>query len=172
MVFQGLYGYIYTRMGLIVAAFMLGLVVGAPSGRALCRRGASWSWGGLFVILAILLLGALEVPRMMSLVYRSIGHPILGPAFEVGFYVIVAGLGFLTGAAFPPANMIFTEAGGSLGAASAVTDASDHLGAALGALLIGVVMLPVLGVAAACGLLAALMAAALLALASAAISRQ
>jgi spermidine synthase len=171
LVFQGLYGYIYTRMGVIVAAFMLGLVVGAPSGRALCRRGARWSWGGLFIILVALLLVAFAVPRIMLLAYRWMGRPVLGVGLEASFYLMVAWLGFLTGAAFPPANMIFTNAGGSLGTASAVTDASDHLGAALGALLIGVVLLPVLGVAGACRLLAVLMVAALLALGSAAVAQ-
>jgi len=172
MVFQGLYGYIYTRMGVIVAAFMLGLVVGAPTGRKLCRRGAAWGWGALFSVLAALLLGALAVPRIMLLAYRCMGDPLLGAGLEVSFYLMVAWLGFLTGAAFPPANLIFTEAGGSLGTSSAVTDASDHLGAALGALLIGVVLLPVLGVDGACALLAILMIAALLGLGSAAICRQ
>jgi spermidine synthase len=172
MVFQGLYGYIYTRMGVIVAAFMLGLVIGAPTGRALCRRGAVWGWGSLFVVLGAQLLGALSVPRIMLLAFRWMGHPVLGAGLEVSFYLMVAWLGFLTGAAFPPANLIFTEAGGSLGTASAVTDASDHLGAALGALLIGVVLLPVLGVDGACALLAVLMAAGLMALTAAAVARQ
>ncbi len=171
MVFQGLYGYIYACMGVIVAAFMLGLVVGAPTGHALCRRGAAWGWGGLFAILGALLLGALAVPRMMLLTYRCMGHPVFGMGLEASFYLMVAGLGFLTGAAFPSANLIFTDAGGSLGNASTVTDASDHLGAALGALLIGVVLLPVLGVDGACGLLAVLMIAALLVLGSAVICR-
>ncbi len=172
MVFQGLYGYLYTRMGVIVAAFMLGLVIGAPTGRALCRRGLAWAWGSLFVVLGVLLLGALTVPGIMLLAYRCMEHPLLGGAFEAGFYLMVAWLGFLTGTAFPPANLIFTEAGGSLGAAGSVTDASDHLGAALGALLIGVVLLPVLGVDGACALLAVLMVTGLLVLGSAAICRQ
>ncbi len=59
--------------------------------------------------------------------------------------------------------MIFTGNGSSLGAASAILDASDHIGAALGALCIGVVLLPVYGVDAACSILSTLMGAALLA---------
>jgi spermidine synthase len=172
MAFQGLYGTVYSRMGFIVAAFMLGLVVGAPTGRRLCRRGVTWAWRGLFAILAVLLLDALAVPHIMVVAYRSLGHLFWGTAFEIGFYIQVAVLGFLTGAAFPPANMIFTENGGSLGAASAITDASDHLGAALGALLVGVVLLPVLGVDGACRLMAALMLTALMTLAAAYICRR
>jgi predicted membrane-bound spermidine synthase len=48
-----------------------------------------------------------------------------------------------------------------------VTDAADHLGAAAGALAIGVVLLPVLGITASCVLLAALKAFGLLLLAGA-----
>ena len=172
MVFQGLYGYVYARMGLIVAVFMLGLVVGAPSGLMVCRWRVGWSWAGLLLIVIVLLLAAAAVPRVMLLAYRFMGHATVGRLLEGGFYLMVAGLGLLTGAAFPLANRLYADAGGSLGVASAVTDASDHLGAALGALLVGVVLLPVLGVDGVCSLLVAVMAAALLVVLSAAAVRR
>jgi spermidine synthase len=172
MAFQGVYGTVYARIGLIVAVFMLGLVVGAPSGLMVCRWRVGWRWAGLLSILIVLLLAAAAVPRVMLLVYRFMGHATLGRLLEGAFYLMIAGLGLLTGAAFPLANRLYADAGGSLGVASAVTDASDHLGAALGALLVGVVLLPVLGVDGVCSLLVALMAAALMVVLSAALVRR
>lgn len=164
MALQGLYGYLYTRMGLIVAAFMLGLVAGAPTGGAVCRRGPAWCWRGCFASVGGLLCIALVAPLMVRTAHAAMAQPLLGRVLECGFYMLVGGVGFLTGTAFAPANLIFVSASGSLGAASAITDASDHFGAAIGALLIGVVLLPVLGVTIASSLLAALMGVMLLVL--------
>ena len=156
MVLQGLYGYVYARMGLIVAAFMGGLVVGAFSGRIMGRLGARYVWLALLALELLLVVMALGVPRFTTIAHRFTGHATLGPALEAGVYLLVAALGWFTGAEFPLGNRLFVDAGGSLRAASAVTDASDHLGAAIGALAVGVVLVPLLGVRPACLVLAAL----------------
>lgn len=168
-IFQSLHGYVYTRMGLIVAAFMLGLVIGAPCGKVFAQGRRAWvTAAGLEVLLLAL---ALAVPLMV----RAAGLPALGRGLgltfvEVLFYGMVSLIGWAVGAEFPLGNRIFCDAGGSTGAAAAVTDASDHFGAAAGALVMGVLLVPVLGIAASCAVLAAMKVFGLLCLGSAALA--
>ena len=161
LMFQSLYGYVYTRMGLIVAMFMLGLVAGAASGRAMAHgRGR----------IPLLWLAGME----MFLLVCALAVPRLGIGFstwrfgEAAIHVCVVVVGWAVGVEFPLANRVFRHAGGNLGSAAAITDASDHLGAAFGALIVGVVLVPVLGIAASCSVLAAFKGAGLLCLAAAA----
>ncbi len=163
-VYQSLYGYVYGRIGLIVGLFMLGLVLGAPSGRWLARRGYRTIICMLGTIETFLLLFACIVPLTMR---------IAAAADSVGEGVIclcVVVVGWAVGAEFPLANGLLRCAGSSVGTAAAVADASDHLGAALGAMVVGVLLLPVLGIAATGLVLATLKAAALLCLAGATIA--
>lgn len=167
-VFQGLFGYVYTRMGLIVAAFMLGLVLGAPSGRRMASGTARSSWLALAAVDVFLLVLPLLISALVSL---EVPKGSLAWMIAEGLvYMAVAVTGFAVGAEFPLANRAFLETGskGSFGAA--VTDASDHLGAASGCILMGVVLVPVVGIPGACLILAAIKGVSLVCLGSAAIA--
>jgi len=169
-VFQGLYGYVYTRIGLIVAMFMLGLVAGAPSGRMLAHRGQRFA---LFCMAGVelLLLGfALCVPMLAALEAVPANISRFSALAEPVTYLAVCVVGWAVGAEFPLGNRLFCDAGGRAGVAAAVTDASDHVGAAIGALVVGVLLVPVFGMASSCTLLAALKGAGLLCLLSACLA--
>jgi predicted membrane-bound spermidine synthase len=84
--------------------------------------------------------------------------------------VTVTLVGWCVGAEYPLVNRLFTAAGGSVGSAAAITDAADHLGAAVGSLFAGVLLVPVAGLGVSCMLLGAVKAASLLLLVSAAIA--
>ena len=163
-VYQSLYGYVYGRIGLIVGLFMLGLVAGAPSGRWLAARGHRLAACLLGSIEALLLVFACLVPGIMRFVAAS------GSRGEGVICLCVAAVGWAVGAEFPLANGLLRRAGVSVGVAAAVTDASDHLGAAVGALVVGVLLLPVLGIEATGLVLASVKAAALLCLAGSLIA--
>lgn len=169
-VFQGLYGYVYTRMGLIVAMFMLGLVLGAPSGRMMAK-GKQWcAWSAMGGLELLLLLFALAVPKLVDMASLPGGTEQLLRWSEIVIYLAVAVVGWAVGAEFPLGNRLFCDAGGTVGTAAAITDASDHMGAAAGCLVVGVILVPVFGIGASCVVLAALKCAGLLCLASAVIS--
>jgi len=72
----------------------------------------------------------------------------------------------MVGAEFPLANRLFCDAGGSAPTAAALTDAADHLGAAVGCVLTGVLLVPVMGIAPTCFILMGLKLMSLLMLAS------
>jgi spermidine synthase len=150
LVFQGLYGYIYTRIGLIVAMFMLGLVAGAPSGRWMAGKGGRMPWllmGAVELLLAVFPFAIILLVHAAAL---PAGSTSLLRALEAAVYGCVVVAGWAVGAEFPLGNRLLMDAGGSVGAAAAVTDASDHCGAALGSLLVGVLLVPVFGLRAAC----------------------
>ena len=161
LVFQGLYGYIYTRIGLIVAMFMLGLVAGAPSGRWMAAKRGRMPWllmGGVELLLAVF---PLVIILLVRLAAGPGGNPILLRGLETAVYGCVAVAGWAVGAEFPLGNRLYMDAGGTVGAAAAITDASDHAGAALGSLAVGVVLVPIFGLRAACLALCAVKSAGL-----------
>ncbi len=165
-VFQNLHGYIYARIGLIVAMFMLGLVTGAPSGMIMAG-GRRWiSWCAMACLELILFLLILIIPVLLSVASRP-GAGIASQWSEWIIYLAVAFTGWVVGAEFPLVNKLFRDAGGNTGHAAAVTDAYDHAGGAIGAVAMGVVFVPVFGIGAACFLMATLQCVGILCLASA-----
>ena len=140
-IFQSVYGYIYTHIGLIVGMFMMGLVAGAATVNSLQHKFKLNSWHTMMVVEGILFILALLLPYLVS------GTYVMG---EFVFYLAVTIVGWLAGAEFPLGNKLFYEAGGSVGIAAALLDASDHLGAATGAIVVGVLLLPLLGINGTC----------------------
>jgi len=170
-IFQGLYGYVYSMMGLIVAVFMLGLVLGAPSGRMMAGKGAFVLWFSIALIEALLLVIALAVPGLFDLVSTVSGSGRLMKLFEILIYVSVGVIGWAVGAEFPLVNRLYSESGVSVGRSAAVTDVADHLGAAVGAVVVGVVLVPVMGIEISCVVIAAVKCLGLLGLAAAFVSK-
>lgn len=144
-IFQAVFGYVYARIGMIVAMFMMGLVLGSSSGKILCSMARGLRTSGVVLCLESLILVTVLCIPFLSMM-----------ASESAMYCVVMLVGWLVGAEFPVCNRMFREAGGSLRGAAAVTDASDHIGAALGALVTGILLVPVLGIASTCMILAAL----------------
>jgi hypothetical protein len=127
LVFQSLYGYVYTRIALIVAVFMLGLVLGAPSGSALSAGGGRWTWLVLAACEILLLLCAAAIVPAVNFAGGAGG---LGARSEALILLLVAAAGWAVGAEFPVCNRLYCRAGGAVGAGAAITHASDHVGAA------------------------------------------
>jgi len=162
--FQNLYGYIYQRIGWIIALFMAGLVVGAW---ATDRRtdparagGKSFKTSRRLLIVLDVLLAVLSwsAPPVLTLLYHLPTGPHTFRLVEVCVSLMVVLTGLLGGAAFPPAGRVQAALRAATGQAAARIVAADHLGACLGALLTGLLLVPVLGIVAAVGLLATLKA--------------
>jgi hypothetical protein len=128
---QSTLGSVYAEIGGLSAAFMAGLVGGAMVAR---RRG----WDGDRVLAASLLGGA-----GLSLTVAS-GLPLLAPRSAIVPLLVVAGV--LTGASFPA---LATRAGaGDSRRGAGRGFAADEIGAAVAALVVGLVLLPWAGFAA------------------------
>jgi len=168
--FQSLYGYVYQRIGWIIALFMAGLVAGcgAMSRQAGRRKDpeqlAAYLWSrliGVDVLLAVL-------AGLVPVVLPALGAMQTTPASLAVVEWLVSGLvlvtGLLGGAAFALAGGLQSAGTRRPDAAAGVVVGADHAGACLGALATGLVLVPVLGTAAAAMLLAGLKAASALVL--------
>lgn len=158
--FQNSFGYIYEKVGLIVGVFMFGLALGGAGATALVGRRRR-VMGPLLGVNLVLVLFAAGLPWWLGLLAR-----LGGRAQEAGFAGLVWTSGLLTGAVFPLAADLFRRAdavpsGAGVAHAAGRLDWADHVGACAGALLTGVIVVPVMGVAEACLGVAALSASSL-----------
>lgn len=149
--YQNTYGYLYQEIGLVVALFMTGLALGSIVATSRLRKRST--------DVAVLLL-ALEIAiAVFALALPGLLHAagtVAGLEFgKLFFLAVVVAAGFVTGAEFPVANAVFLRAGGKMGVSAALTDSTDHLGAAVGAFLTGVVLIPVFGTVKTCVFLSA-----------------
>jgi spermidine synthase len=170
--FQSLYGYVYNWIGLLITAFMAGLALGGwlmartlpvatiltgavlPDSRRM--RGIL-----LRLELALILFWAL-LPILLVLVYSQSGPQVVSAFTQVLFFLLNALAGFLVGAQFPVANQIWLQGRHAGERATGVLYATDLAGAALAAVLVSVLFLPLLGMVETCVLAAVLKVGSLL----------
>ena len=165
--FQNLYGYVYQRIGWIIAVFMAGLVVGCAwvdrrSRRyAVGERAAERLWRRLVAVDVLLTVLAVLVPVLLPALGATSG-PAAFALVEWAVLVMVALTGVLGGSAFALAGGLQLAATGRAGEAAGGVIGADHAGACLGALLTGILLVPVFGTAACAFLLAGIKASAVM----------
>ncbi|KXK25528.1 MAG: spermidine synthase [Candidatus Brocadia sinica] len=86
------------------------------------------------------------------------------------FFIGIAGI--LTGLEFPLVNKIFIQQNKDIAISAGATNGADHIGAFLGAILTGVIFLPLLGVFGTCLILATLNIASLILIAFSVLCRK
>ena len=133
--FQVEYGYVYNWIGALVGAFVAGLAIGGLAG-----NGA----GARRLALADMFVTAMPVAMLGVL---SAAPSVVGP--DAGRFLILglaAAAGFVTGFQFPIAAAALQARGAAEREAGGILETADHLGACLGALLTGVMIVPALGI--------------------------
>ena len=148
--FQNIYGYIYERMGVIVAVFMVGLAFGGYITNRIIQK-SNLKWVNLLMVVE----GAIGFYALVLpfIIYVLSFYSI---AAEVGLTCFIGIAGVLTGLEFPLVNKLFMQSNKDMAVSAGVTDGADHIGAFLGAILTGVIFLPLLGVFGTCLILATL----------------
>jgi len=157
--FQNLYGYVYQRVGWIVALFMGGLVVGCLLGGSGPRVGADVLrekrvWRRLVLVDVLLAVLAASGPVVLPALAVLQAHPRALVLVEGCISLLVVVTGVLGGATFALAGRLQLRFSGRPGAAAGAVVSADHIGACLGALLCGVILVPVFGTVATAVLLA------------------
>ncbi len=148
--YQSLFGSLYQELGLIVAAFMGGLVLG---GVWINRRLDKHPGSSKFLGVVLLVLAGFTTALPWIQLPASLGVlPLWAGQILLLLLVLAAGVG--TGVVFPLSAHISVLSGRPLARAAGTLNAVDHLGAALGAFLTGVILVPVLGRTTTCLLLA------------------
>jgi spermidine synthase len=169
--FQNLYGYVYQRVGWIIALFMGGLVIGCALGNMASRRKVAresgsqtismspadisaplWRW--LVIVDCLLAVLALAVPLLLPILATMQTSRSAFTLVELCVSIMVGFTGVLGGAAFGLAGRLQLQATGLSGSAAGTIVGADHAGACLGALLSGILLVPVFGTAVAAYVLA------------------
>jgi spermidine synthase len=155
--FQTLYGYVYHWIGLLIAAFMAGLGLGGLVGTRRSVRSAE-ARPALLKLEGALVLYWILLPVLLGVLHSGISHPLVF-AFTQGVLTALNALaGFLVGFQFPLANKIWMESRGDRKGVAGALYAWDLVGAFLGAIVVSVILIPVLGLLGTC-LLAAMLKA-------------
>ena len=148
--FQILYGCVYHRVGLIVAMFMLGLGIGSYTMNRVLDR---WNRRDL----AKLEFGVALYATCLPLALIGLGHlgstAVAGAVSQIAIPLLALVLAVLVGLEFPLAGKADFR---SVSSTAARLYTADYLGAALGALLVSTLLIPVMGVVAVCLLAAGL----------------
>ncbi len=152
--FQNMYGYVYERIGLIIAAFMIGLVIGAGWMNFTLARN-SRTEDAQRSILAKLVMAIVVFSLLLPALLWLLSHAGSSARVElrwleasaIAIMSLTTIAGFLTGAPFPLASRIHSTVSGKPGRAAGLVDSMDHLGACFGALFTGVLLIPLLGIA-------------------------
>jgi len=150
LLFQVLCGSLYQQLGVVVTVFMVGLVLGASWVRWLrlprTQHALAWLAFGLAGFAALL-------PAVLKVLVHT-GHTGAGSlAGQVLIPLLTLLLASLVGAVFPLAGQV--QGGGAAVNASRLYTA-DFVGAWVGALGAGAVLIPVVGITAVCWLTAGL----------------
>ncbi len=158
--FQNQLGYIYEKVGLVVATFMLGLFFGGRLGSARLAKPIRPA-RVLGCVDAAMILLCLALPELLALPSDA-GRTAIGVPTELWFFLLSGATGCLAGIQFPLAGQLYLDVNATVPRAAGLVDSADHLGAALGALLVGSLLIPLLGVMNTCFLMAGLKSANLL----------
>jgi spermidine synthase len=149
LAFQVLYGSLYHQIGLIVTMFMLGLVLGAM---LVGRWPSVWKRRQLVYLAVAIALFAALLPLALYGLDRMQGPTALATG-RAAIPLLALVLAVLVGMEFPLAAKVDFQ---NPAATSARLYTADYIGAALGALLVSTLLIPVLGVVAVCLLTAGL----------------
>ncbi len=140
--FQNAVGYLYGNIGALVALFMFGLAIGGWLQRRDVTKPRREDLMILYesIAVAFILFLALFLSHVQGL------HGVSFSFIERLFYLLMFICGVYTGAEFPLTSSIYVGEIEKLGRGVGIIDAMDHGGALVGALITGVLLVPVVGI--------------------------
>ncbi|UCG13364.1 MAG: fused MFS/spermidine synthase [Deltaproteobacteria bacterium] len=143
--FQVFFGYVYYKIGLLLALFMVGLAMGSMTLSYYPKRRAIQinTFIAIQFIVACFCLGlTVLIVYLQSQTVLS-DHPFLHP--EVFSFLSLAA-GFLGGTHFPLANRILLRDQAKVGSTAGLIYGVDLLGSFVGCLLVGLILIPLTGI--------------------------
>ncbi len=151
--FQALYGYAYYKLGFIMASFMIGLALGSLLAGGFLRKYKS-RVDKIFAIYRRAQIGICLYPFLLPLVFLFFQKSNAAQEQAVLLATVYSALpvvaGFIGGLQYPLANFLLSSQRSSQDhqffKAAGRLYAADTWGAALGAILTGVIFIPILGI--------------------------
>ncbi len=153
--FQTKVGVVYGRIAVFNGLFMTGLALGAALGLRLSKAEPRQAFN-LAAILFLLIAFAIALPGIIAML-----ADVAAGQVEIMFYALSALVGFLAGAAFPLAVELTHGVRRDTMRTSSLAEAGDHLGGAVGGLVTGGILVPILGMEVSAQLVAAVLASVL-----------
>jgi len=153
--FQIIYGYVYYKLSIILTSFMIGLIFGGWWGTKIIEKGRGNLLNFIWVQISICI-----YPLILPLIFLGFAgssgrfSTYLGSNIVLPFLPIIAG--FIGGFQFPLANKLYLESREGLVRVAGLTYGLDLFGSCLGAILVSIFLLPILGVPVVCLLVALL----------------
>jgi predicted membrane-bound spermidine synthase len=158
--YQTLFGSLYLHIGVISSLFMVGLTIGAALARHLLE-GTFWNEGrkvaaaeallAAVVLVHILILAGIAFwpaeqwsPRCFAFANQNGGGGVWEPMHLI-FAIAFVLCGLCSGCYFPIAARGLADLGFEPGQAGSKLETADHIGASLGGVLTGLVLVPVFG---------------------------
>jgi spermidine synthase len=148
-IFQSIYGYVFSWIGLLVAVFMAGAACGATLITKIMAQIKNCFRLFKIIELAIICF-SVGFPFIFYAVHAYLSSPDAFFFFRMLFLVISFISGLLIGSQFPLANKLYLRNSTSLSKTAGFLYASDLLGGWFGGIIGAVVLLPVLGLTGTC----------------------
>ncbi|MCK4760698.1 MAG: hypothetical protein KAW12_00765 [Candidatus Aminicenantes bacterium] len=146
--FQVMFGYVYHMIGFIIALFMFGLPLGAAFANFLPARK---KFSSQTAVIKLMIFSQLFLAAVALLVGRLSKIPgNRGLTGQIVIFLLTILVGFIVGKIFPLSLHIILNKKEKTGGTAGKINAFDHLGAAVGALFLGTLFLPLLGAAGVC----------------------
>jgi len=150
---QSAYGFVYREVGFFLASFMAGLMTGSIAlGPAAAERFKEKSllWADSALALLLSFFGLVSLALLGGKTNPGSGKLLVGSLLFLG--------ACLTGLEFPVSVSRMVSSGMEPRRSAGLLDAADHGGATLGAISVGLLLLPAFGTSATCFILSALKA--------------
>jgi len=146
LAFQFLYGYLYYKIGLLLSAFMVGLVLGSLCIYKIFNRIKDERY--LYIITQRLIcIYPLVLPIVFILTSKvSIAMPDIAKGLEKGFVFLPIIAGFIGGFQFPLATKICLKNYEQTGAITGFLYGLDLAGSCIGGLIVGLILIPLVGI--------------------------
>lgn len=146
LAFQFIYGYMYYQLGLILTSFMIGLTIGSFLVTSFMEKIEderliyikTQMWQAIYpLILAITLIIITKINQ---------ARPDMGNMLKITFLIMPALSGFIGGFQFPLANKIWLKDSKDISRTTGLLYGIDLLGSCIGGIMIGVILIPLLGI--------------------------
>ena len=143
--FQIFFGYVYYKIGVLLALFMVGLAAGSITLNYFPKNKSSQ----LRALLSFQFVLACFCLGLAALIIYFHDRPELSADrffYREAFSLMSLAAGFIGGTHFPLANRLFLQARKQVGTTAGMIYAIDLLGSFLGCLLAGLILIPLLGI--------------------------
>jgi len=149
LAFQTFYGYVFQMIALITALFMAGIAMGSTVMNQIMARFVN-SKRLMVYLESIILIYTITITVMLFVLHSNLGQSALFAIIQPIIFTFNLFLGILIGSEFPLANKIYLGNSGRVSEVVGKLYASDLIGAWVGALVVSIWLIPILGIVNTC----------------------